>query len=59
MKQVEKEETGTVAWVSSRSPDNNEAQGEGDREGTLVDIVSWKDQKVSTVSEEKHQPSRI
>lgn len=57
MKQVKKEETVTAAWVSGRSPDNKEAQGAGDREGTLADTVSWKDQKVSMASGEKHQPS--
>lgn len=58
MKQDKKEETVTVAWVSGRSPDNKGAQAEGDREGRLADIVSWKDQKVNTARGEKHQPSR-
>lgn len=59
MKQAEKEEARRAAWVSGRSPGSKEAQGEGDREGTSADIVSLKDQKVSTASGEKHQPPRI
>lgn len=58
MKQIRKEEALTVAGVSGRSPNNREAQGDGDRERTLADTVLWKDQKVGMASEEKHQPFR-
>lgn len=43
---------------SGWSPNNKEAQGEGDKEGILADTVPRKDQKVSMDGGERHKPCR-
>lgn len=53
MKQVKKEET-IASSISSWSPNNKEAQGEGDKEEILADIVTRKDQKVTMDRGERH-----